>query len=434
MNSERTLPHSQTEQAHTGSTEYRVLHVVDESLPLVSGYAVRTSGIVSAELALGHLPTVVTSLNHQVRQIGAEDAVINGVSYFRTRLDAGLAARILQGHVPIAREVLIVNSLRRRVLQALDSGSFNVIHAHSPALCGLAALQAARRRKLPLVYEVRAFWEDAAVDQGKTTPQSVRYRVSRALEQFVVSRADAVVGIASSILTELRSRGVDSSKLFHVPNGVDVQKFEPMPSNQQLAAKLGLVDVPILGFIGSLFTFEGISWLVRAAVELHHRGVQFKLVIIGHGEEEEQIRKEIAAAGAESYILFLGKVPHDEIRDYYSLIDVLVYPRRSIRLTELVTPLKPLEAMALGRTVMGSSVGGIRELVEDGVTGLLFAPEDIEDFCAKAMMLLSNPDLRARLAHQAREKILKEKQWVKIAARYQQVYDFAGRSLQARTA
>ena len=404
---------------------YRVLHVVDESLPLVSGYAIRTNGITHAQMALGNAPTVLTGPTHQFRDPTAKNTIIDGVSYVRTPTPKRLYRGAIQQRWPVARELAIISLFRRSISRLLDSERFDVVHAHSPVLNGLAALQAARSRKIPFVYEIRAFWEDAAVDQGKTTGRSLRYFATRRLEQHMVEQADAIVGIARSILDQLRDRGIDGRKLFHVPNGVDVEKFRPIPRDEALGSKLGIGDVPVLGFIGSLFGFEGVSWLVRAAAELHRRGTRFKLLIVGHGEDADGVRKAIADQDAGNYVLFVGKVPHAEIRNYYSLTDVMVYPRRSIRLTELVTPLKPLEAMALGRAVLGSSVGGIRELVDDENTGLLFAPENVEDFCRQASRLILDADMRHRLAQKAREAVLRERTWTKNAARYDDVYEFA---------
>lgn len=415
-----------TEQSVSeGTTGYKVLHVVDESLPLVSGYAIRTNGIVQAQRMLGNTPTVLTGPAHQIRSAGASDTVIDGVPYVRTSLSGGLSERALRARWPIARELAIVNLLRRRILHVLDSGRFDVVHAHSSALCGLAGLQAARARNLPVVYEIRAFWEDAAVDQGRTTKLSPRYILSRQLEQYVCTQADAVVGIATSILQELRERKISPEKLFHVANGVDTSRFKPLARDREIANRLGTGDVPVLGFIGSLFYFEGVSWMVKAAGELHRRGAKFKLVIIGHGEEADIIRREIADAHAEDYVIFVGKVPFDDVQKYYSNIDVMVYPRLSNRVTELVTPLKPLEAMALGRAVLGSSVGGIRELVKHEQTGLLFNPEDVDDFCKQASRFIDDSSLRQKLAQQGREMVLREKDWKQIAKSYSDIYEFA---------
>jgi glycogen synthase len=411
----------------------RVLHVVDESLPLVSGYAVRTNGITHAQMTLGNTPVVLTGPTHQFRDPTAKDIIIDGVSYVRTPAPTGLYRRAIQQRWPIVRELAIIKLFRRSISQALDSGEFDVVHAHSPVLNGLAALQAAHARRIPFVYEIRAFWEDAAVDQDKTTARSLRYLATRRLEQYVVEHADAIVGIARSILDELSRRGIERDNLFQVPNGVDAEKFQPIPRDEALCAKLGIGEVPVLGFIGSLFYFEGVSWLVRATAELRRRGGRFKLLIVGHGDDSDAIRKAIADNDAHNFVVFVGKVPHDQVRSYYSVADVMVYPRRSIRLTELVTPLKPLEAMAQGRTVLGSDVGGIRELVDDENTGLLFSPEDVDDFCRHASRLITDADLRNRLAQRAREVVLRQKTWTKSAARYDDVYEFARRAAADRS-
>lgn len=394
-------------------------------MPLVSGYAIRTCGITSAQSALGNAPVVLTGPNHQFRDPTAKDEVIDHVSYIRTASPTGLARHAMLQRWAGGRELAIVQLLRRSIADVLKTREFDVLHAHSPALNGLAALRVARARGLPFVYEIRAFWEDAAVDLAKTTNRSLRYRAIRRLEEYVVNRADAVVVIARGIRDELRSRVISENKLFHVPNGVDTTKFRPIPRNEILASKLGIADTPVLGFIGSFFPFEGVPWLVRAAAELRRRGLTFKLLIVGHGKDAELVRREIVENNAQEYVLFVGKVPHDVVRDYYSLIDVMVYPRASIRLTELVTPLKPLEAMAQGRAVLASDVGGIRELVENESTGLLFAPEDVNDFCRQASRLITCSDLRSRLAEGAKNMVIRCKQWTTIARQYDQIYAFA---------
>lgn len=319
----------------------------------------------------------------------------------------------------------MVRLLRRRILEELDRAPCDVIHAHSPVLCGLAARQAARARNMPFVYEIRAFWEDAAVDQQKTNRASPRYQISRGLEGYVARRADAVVGIAQHILDDLAGRGLSREKLFHTPNGVDADRFPPRPRDAQLAAELGLGREPVFGFIGSWYRYEGLAWLVRAAAELRQRGHAFKLLLAGHGEDAEAIAEAIRETGTGDCVLVVGRVPHDQVHRYYSVMDALVYPRLSVRLTELTTPLKPLEAMAQSKAVLASSVGGIRELVEHDRTGLLFAPGNVEDFCRQAERLIRQGALRRELGERARAAILGEKDWKVIARRYEALYDFA---------
>jgi glycosyltransferase involved in cell wall biosynthesis len=204
-----------------------------------------------------------------------------------------------------------------------------------------------------------------------------------------------------------------------------VEKFSPVSRDENLAAKLGLGGEPVLGFIGSLYRWEGVAWLVRAVAELRRRGTACKLLIVGDGEEMAAVREAVRELNAGDFIQIVGRVPHDEIERYYSVMDVLVYPRHSIRLTELVTPLKPLEAMALGKAILGSDVGGIRELVQPERTGILYRADNVEDFCSQAKRLLSQPSLQRKLGEEAREFTLREKDWKVLAQRYIDIYNFA---------
>lgn len=406
----------------------RVLHVLDHSWPVHTGYSIRSLHLIAAQYRLGLRPQVLTGPLQIVDDPNATETVVENITYRRTPFRGALSEWAISRRRPILREAAIVRLIRNRILELLENEPVDLIHAHSPALCGLGALQAARSKGIPFVYELRAFWEDAAVDQNKTSTSSLRYRLSQKLEDYVVRRADAVVGISQSILDELKKRKTDPAKLFHVPNGVDVEKFSPVSRDEALAAKLGLGNEPIMGFIGSLYRWEGVAWLVRAVAKLRHRGTPCKLLIIGDGQEMPAVCEAVRELNAGEYVQILGKVSHDEIERYYSVVDVLVYPRHSIRLTELVTPLKPLEAMALGKAILGSDVGGIRELVESEKTGILYRADNVEDFCAQAKRLLSQTSLQRKLGEEARDFILREKDWKVLALRYIDIYDSAIRN------
>jgi PEP-CTERM/exosortase A-associated glycosyltransferase len=407
------------------SLPLRIMHILDHSHPVLTGYSVRSHSLIKAQNELGFASEALTGPLHQIDDQSASEIVIDGVRYRRTVVPGKFMQRIFEWRIPFAREQAVVRLLRDRIIELLGEGQFDALHAHSPALCGLAALEATKAHKIPFVYEIRAFWEDAAVDQNKARPTSVRYLLSRWLERYVTQHADAVVGISRHILDDLRKRGVDDQKLFHIPNGVDAERFTPQPRDRLLAAELGLKEEPVMGFIGSLYRYEGIAWLVTAAAELKRRGVPLQLLIVGQGEQMPDILAAVEQEQAQEYVHVLGQVPHRDVSRYYSMVDVFVYPRRRVRLTELTTPLKPLEAMAQGKPVLASDVGGIRELVEPEKPCLLFEPDDVEDFCRKASQLLCDDNLRRKLAESGREMVLRCKDWKVLAHRYEAVYAFA---------
>ncbi len=392
----------------------KVLHVLDHSRPVMSGYSTRSWNIVNFQRALGLDPVVLTSPKHPLA--GPDREVLDGVTHYRSGATAGAASRL-----PYMGEVALMVRLARRIADIAKAEGARVLHAHSPVLNGLPALWAGRRLGIPVVYESRAFWEDAAVDHGTTREGSLRYRVTRALETFVFKRAAAAVVIGAAMREELARRGVAPSRVTVVGNGVDVERFTPMPRNAALAARLGLNGAPVLGFIGSFYRYEGLRFLVESVPELRRRLPGARVLLVGGGEEDAQLRALGATLG--DSVIFAGQVPHQEVRDYYSLIDIFVCPRLRMRLTELVTPLKPLEAMAMARPVLASDVGGLAELIDDGVTGLLFPAGSRAGFVEAASRLGGSPETRQRMGEDARRAMLQERTWRQVVGRYLPLYE-----------
>lgn len=410
----------------------RILHVLDHSLPLHSGYTFRTRAILKAQEADGHEVRGVTGLRQWDGAPGpaaveAEPEEVDGLRFYRT-------AGTLSGG-PGLREWREIAALAASIEAACDDWRPDVIHAHSPALCGIAAARVAKARGIPLVYEIRAFWEDAA--QGNATSAStIKYWLTRRLENHVVAQADAVVTISRGLRDDLIARGFPPQAMGIVPNGVDLAVFgAPTPRDDALARELGFENecdragiaerAPVIGFIGSFYPYEGIDDLIAAMPELVAAHPAARLLLVGGGPSEAALRAQAAASPAASAIRFVGRVPHSEVERYYSLVDVVAYPRKAMRLTELVTPLKPLEAMAQGKIVAASDVGGHRELIADGMTGTLFAPDNPAD-CARALTaLLWNRGGWDHLRIAARRFVESDHDWARNVQRYRDVYQQA---------
>lgn len=363
----------------------RVLHVLDHSLPLHSGYTFRTRAILKAQEAAGLEVRGITSQRHNNEADWSEmQETFDGLTFHRTKGRP-------KGPVGLS-EFREMAALTDSILQLAKEWRPDVIHAHSPALCGGGAMRAARKLGVPFVYEIRAFWEDAAVGNLTGSEGSLKYRLTRRLETQIAGSADAVFTICNGLRDDLIARGIPGGKIGVMPNGVDLTLFgEPTPRDNALASELGLSpDTPVIGYIGSFYDYEGVDDLIAAMPILRQTHPGARLLLVGAGNLDEEWRAAAAALPEPEAVIFTGRVPHDQVERYYSLIDVLAYPRKHSRLTDLVTPLKPLEAMAQQRLVAASNVGGHRELITHGETGVLFEPDDPEA-CALALAdLLDN--------------------------------------------
>lgn len=406
----------------------RILHVLDHSLPLQSGYVFRSLGILSAQRGFGWQTIQLTSPRYNSADTPLE--VVDGWDFHRTVKPAGGVTL-----PPVFRELLEMRATERRMAELIALYQPNIIHAHSPVLNGIPALRAARRAGLPLVYEVRGLWEDAAVDLGRTRFNSFRYRAVREMETYALRRADGVVTLCNPMREEIQARGIPDERIAVVPNAVDPTYFgRGRERDPTLAEKLGLSGRTVLGFIGSLYHYEGIDLLLSALPRIRAVRPEAVLLLVGGGPEEANLKAQISENDLGGAVCFVGRVPHGDVRRYYDLVDFFIYPRRRMRLTDLVTPLKPLEAMAEGRIVLASDVGGHRELIRDGQTGFLFPPDDPARIADRVIEVISAKDHHAKIRGAARHYVETSRTWPICASVYRDVYAMAReRALAARS-
>lgn len=378
-----------------------------------SGYSFRTRAILKAQIASGWQVAGITGARHT--QAGPEVETVEGLTFHRTTKPAPAASPLGEW-----REI---RAFARGIEALIATWKPDILHAHSPVLTALAAIGVAKRHKIPLIYEIRAFWEDAAVGNGTGTEGSLKYRATKALETYAVRRADAVAVICEGLKNDLLTRGIAADKIMVSPNGVDLDLFGTPPSpDLALAGSLGLTGADVIGFIGSFYDYEGIDDLIAAMPALQAERPNTHLLLVGGGPMEAGLRAQAQASAAAANIHFVGRVPHDQVERYYSVIDILAYPRKKMRLTDLVTPLKPLEAMAQRRLVAASDVGGHRELIEDGVTGSLFAPDSPAAIARALSDLLGQRAMWDVRRDVAQKFVEQDRNWSSNISRYQPVY------------
>jgi len=394
----------------------RILHILDHSIPLYSGYAFRTVSILNQQRAMGWETVHLTSTKHPA-SVDEED--VDGLHFYRTRPTSELLY-----HLPVLNQIAVINDLEKRLLEICRQDGPDLLHAHSPALNGIATLRVGSRLGIPFLYEMRASWEDAAVDHGTTTEGSLRYRLSRWLETYVLKRADAITAISEGLRKDILSRGIPVESVTLIPNAIDASMLVARTEKDQgLLQDLELAGKTVLGFIGSFYAYEGLSILLDAfpAILAQHPGA--RILLVGGGPQDENLREQVGRLGLQDKVRFTGRVPHERVRDYYSLVDIAVFPRFSMRLTEMVTPLKPLEAMAQRCMVLASDVGGHRELIRNGVTGVLFPSGDAAALAGAANRLLADRTIWAAMLDAGIEFILRERTWEASAANYRPIVE-----------
>ncbi|MCP4126198.1 MAG: glycosyltransferase, exosortase A system-associated [Gammaproteobacteria bacterium] len=395
----------------------KILHILDHSIPLHSGYTFRTRAILEQQHALGWETAQVTSSKHVAAS--PDEETVDGLHFYRTRPSGASLMKL-----PILDQLDVVISLNKRLDQVIAEENPDILHAHSPCLNGLAALRAGRRHAIPVVYECRAFWEDAAVDHGTCSEGSIKYRLTRGLETYVFKQADAVTTICDGLRNDIISRGVPEDRVTVIPNAVDIERFRlDEEVDQDLSAKLGLNGKSVLGFIGSFYAYEGLTMLVKALPQILSGAPDVCMLLVGGGPQEHEIKNLVSRMQLEDSVVFTGRVPHDEVNDYYNLVDIFVYPRLSMRLTELVTPLKPLEAMAQGKLVLASDVGGHKELIQDGWNGRMFSAGSSNSLADAVLDLIGNKEQWEALKTNGRLFVEQERNWLASVSRYYDVYN-----------
>jgi PEP-CTERM/exosortase A-associated glycosyltransferase len=343
---------------------------------------------------------------------------VDGLHFYRTPPATGVLSTL-----PFFNQISTINSLAKRLDEIVPLIRPDILHAHSPALNAIAALRAGRKHGIPVVYEVRAFWEDAAVDHGTSKEWGMRYRLTRELETHAFKRVDAVTTICEGLRRDIVARGIPEQKVTVIPNAVDIEKFSVGGAGDAtLRQQLGLAGHRVIGFIGSFYAYEGLDLLLQAFPSILKAAPDVHMLLVGGGPQDDRLKHLAAGLGIQDKVIFTGRVPHDQVQRYYDLVDILAYPRHSMRLTELVTPLKPLEAMAQGRLLVASDVGGHKELIQDGKTGVLFKSEDPLALAGAVLRLLGEeprwPELRAA----ARQFVENERNWPKSVSNYAGIY------------
>lgn len=398
----------------------KILHVFYD-IGRLSGYQIRSKCIVANQQKLG----LDVNVAYLPRRPGNRvETVFGGAPAFAPDIPRNLR-RLFDSETPVHMPEALQRFLTRRLLrlrigEIADTTRPDIIHAHSSWMSAAQGFAVARKLEIPFLYEMRGLWEEDTALEQKGSKLGFSYQYFRARENHLIRNSDAVVVLSEGLKKEVVLRGANPEWVGVVPNGVDTDEFVPRPRDSQLAESLGCGARTIVGYVSSLRLLEGIRYFIEALPKVDKQAFA---LIVGDGPERDALEKLVSDLGINDRIKFTGAVPHAEIKRYYSIIDIFVVPRINVKSCHIVTPLKPLEAMAMGKCVVMSDVGGLRELANGDETAVFFKPEDSSDLAEKLNMLIADRGYRQKLGENARLHVVERKDWRKVVKAYLPLYE-----------
>jgi glycosyltransferase involved in cell wall biosynthesis len=404
---------------------HSVLSVLGQSVPIrTGGYATRSHGILTGVAARGWEVRAATRLGFPYDLWWAEDDervlapvdVVDGVPYHRL-LHEGVR------HYPRFPLPDYVAEGATALVNLARGHRPSLIHASSLYDVGLAGLSAARRLRVPFIYEMRGLkqlLEEARMPRFRETQ---RAQYLDFLEASVATEADALFVITEALGREMVRLGVPEDHIVVVPNGVHSDRFSPRGRDPQLERELGVEGKTVIGYAGGFVGYEGLEVLLTAVASLKADTDGFHVVLVGDGARDRALRALARTLQIEDVVTFTGRVGHDVVDRYISLFDITPFPRLPLPVCELISPIKPFEAMAMAKAVVVSDVAALTEIVTDGSTGRSFAKGDADDLVRVLHELIDDPAQRARLGAAARGWVVAERDWSAISKTVVRAYE-----------
>ena len=383
-----------------------VVYALNDSLPEVNnGYTIRSHYIASSVKAEDIAIYPVTRLGFPFDATPkplCTNITIDTLEYSRLYEQGYFQEKTLTS--------IFIRHYTLKLLQFAIDKKAAIIHGASNYANGLAAINVAKILNVPSIYEVRGFWELTEASRNPHFKNSVSFKIQRKLEIQACKDATSVIALSEIVKEELTRRGIKPEKIYVVPNGVNTDKLIPKEKDQKLLSKLGWKDKFIVGFIGSVVDYEGLPLLIKAAEKMYRSGNNdIRYLVVGDGNELENLKQEVKKRSLSHLFMFTGRVPYEDVEQYYSIIDIACYPRLNWEVCAIVSPKKPFEAMAYGIPVISSSVHANSYFIDDGVTGLVHLYENVDSIVEKIDLLHKDSVLKEKISKNARNWVVQNR-------------------------
>ena len=422
----RLLLHGPTWEAPSQSMNYsgqshHVLYTMGAAIPWqVNGYTTRSHALLRELNTGGWTVPASTKLAHAMTYVPREgapepshDVIEDGVTYLSySRLTIGRPSWSYYLRCNQSNFEHKVNKQRPEV-----------IHAASTWIVGIPSRNVANTFGLPMIYEVRGFPHISTSSMKPGFGFTATFRLHHAMEIAVAKAADHVFAITDGVKQILVDHGVQESKISLLPNGVNRDRFMPQPRDVELETRYALQQKTVIGYAGSLVGYEGLDLLIDAFAKLAKHHLSAVLMIVGDGPLLTELKHQAHALGLSERVVFKGAVQPDLVERYYSLMDIVPFPRLGIPVCEIVSPMKPFEALAMEKAVIVSNVKALTDIVKDGERGLVFTKNSSESLYQALALLIRQPELSRRLGKNGRQWVLQSYTWENHAKHVHDIYE-----------
>ena len=390
----------------------KILHIVYQSLPNISGSSIRTRDIVGSQKEIGINPVVVSS-PFQDGESPNNPEYINGILHYRTYNDnpEHLVTETKSSLLKRINKAFSIFSFYTKVEAIIKLEKPEILHAHATFFCGIVAVFLGRKHNIPVVYELRSLWEEREKKEADSFISKLQPKLITAIETFVMKRVDLVIAINKNLEENINQRGILNTKI--VANAVNTSIIN--------AVETSLSTTPVsFGYIGSVSPIEGLDLMAKVWYNLEKKGIKNHFHVYGTGTYFSNLKALIEELNLKQFHLH-GSVNPSEINTAFNNVDVIVNPRIKSKITDTVTPLKPLEAMAYSKLVIASDVGGMKELIEHNKTGLLFKADNTDDL-EKCITQIISEGTPSSIVTDAKNYVIENKSWLQNADKYKRYY------------
>jgi Glycosyltransferase len=371
---------------------------------------------------IGLLAKGLRELGHQVAVISRDLAIRIGVpeeAEFRKYLRSYLAlCQNTQSISPFVQNLETGRSLYEYTMKMVNFGQFDVIHCHDVVSAEIIG----RLTDKPLLLTVHGYLANESISDGLILRGSFEEKYLLAIEQSGLKQSRGVVAVDSKIHDYIKSRFAYTGQLVAMKNFVDAARFANL-NKEQLRTKIGIPQEAFLIICPRrLVEKNGVIYAIKAMEIVARKLPAAVLLCLGDGPKRQEIEEYIAARRLNSCCVAQGSVPHEAIIDYYGAADAILVPSVPSEGVEEATSLSALEGMASARVVIASSIGGLKELIDDRKTGILVPPGDSEALAKSLVDIAADPGLAAQLGTKAQKKICQKHSHIAAAQTIADLY------------